>query len=83
MVTSVADLTIPDHVPEVPCLDKSVELGVAAADSELGWKSTMPVIAKLLHGVRDPKGTFVLLKSITGHLCSIVGNCQVRPPLST
>ena len=75
--------TIPHHVPQVLRPDKSVELGVAAADSELGRKSVVSATAKLLCVVRDSKGAFVPLKSIAGLLYSILENCQVWLPLCT
>ena len=69
--------TIPHHVPEVPHPDESVESGAAADDSIPGWESTTSATAKLLRGVRDAVNAFIPLKSIAGHLYSILENCQV------
>ena len=43
----------------------------------------MSAAANLLCGVRDSTNGFVPLKSIAGHLCFVLENCQVRPPLCT
>ena len=75
--------TIPHNVPEVPRPDESVESWVTADDGELGEKSVVSATGKLLREVRDSKNAFVPLKSIAGHLYSILENCQVWPPLYT
>ena len=64
-------------MPEVLHPDGSVELGVAADDGKLDKKSVVSAMAKLLCGVRDSKNAFVPLRSIAGHLYSILENCQV------
>ena len=70
-------------MPEDPHPDESLESDVAADNSELGEKSVVSAMAKLLCGVRDSKNAFVPLKSIAGHLYSILENCQVWPPPCT
>ena len=67
-------------MPEVPHPDESVEPGAALEGSEPGWEYTTSATARLLHGVRDSANAFVLLKSIAGHLCVILENCEVCPP---
>ena len=75
--------TIPHHPPDAPHLDENVESGVAMDNGGLGEKSVVSATAKLLCGVRDSKNTSVALKSIAGHLYSILENCQVWPPPCT
>ena len=70
-------------MPEVPCPDENVEPGVVIGDSGPGKESVMSATAKLLCGVRDSKNASVPLKSIAGHLYSILENCQVWPPPCT
>ena len=57
-----------------------VKPGTVMDDSEPGLKNTVSAAAKLLCGVRDSVNAFVPLKSITGHLYVILGNCKVWPP---
>lgn len=75
--------TVPHHVPEIPHSDGSVRLCAAVDDSELGQRSIVSATAELLRGVRDSTHAFVPLKSIAGHLYSILENCQVWPPTCT
>lgn len=73
---------LPYHVPEVHRPNESVELAAAMDDSGLGQKPMASATAKLLRGVRDSAEAFVPLKSIAGHLHSVLGNCQVwLPPM--
>ena len=70
--------TIPHHVLDIP--HPGVKQGIVMDDSETGWKYTDSATTKLLCGVKDSVNAFVPLKSIAGHLCVILGNCEVCPP---
>ena len=63
--------------------DESVGPGAAADENKSDWKSTASASAKLiLRAVYDSADAFGPLKSVTGGLCFILDNCEVRfPPL--
>ena len=70
-------------MPDALNLDENVDSGVAVDVGGLGGKPVVSATAKLLCGVRDSKNASVPLKSIAGHLYSILENCQVWPPHCT
>ena len=63
--------------------DESVGPSAAADENKSDWKSTASASAKLiLRAVCDSADAFGPLKSVTGGLCFILDNCEVRfPPL--
>ena len=59
--------------------DGTVGASVVADDNRPGWTSTASSLAKLvLRAVRDSADAFGPLKSVTGGLCFILENCEVR-----
>lgn len=54
---------VPDHVPEIPHLDKSVEPSAATDSAMSDGKCTPSATAILLCGVRDSQNGFGPLKS--------------------
>ena len=70
----------PDQVPEVVSPDESTEPGPAASEEKSNWRSTAVAAAKsLLRGVNESADAFGPLKSVTGGLCFILENYEVRP----
>ena len=62
------------HVPE-----ETTDLNATTNKKKSDWKSTASATAKLLlRGVRDSADAFGPLKAITGGLCFILENCEVR-----
>jgi len=68
--------TVPDHAPEGPYPDVSVEQSAATNETMLGGGSTS-VTVKLLCVVRDSVNGFGPLKSIARGLCLVLENCGV------
>ena len=60
---------------------ESLRPSVSPDENNTGWRSSVSASAKLLlRGVRDLADAFGPLKSITGGLCFILENCEVRFP---
>jgi len=75
--------TLPDGGPEVICPDGTLEPSAAVDEKESKSKSTTSATAELLREVIDSPSGFGLLKPLAKSLCSILNNCEVRPPSCT
>ena len=75
------DSPMPPHcVQEAPHPSKDVDLSPAKEENKSGWKSTVPPMVELLHGVRDSANGFGPLKSVAKDLCLILESCSVWLP---
>jgi len=74
---------LPDGGPEVICPDEALEPSAAVDEKESKSKSTTSATAELLREVIDSPGGFGPLKPLAKSLCSILNNCEVRPPSCT
>ena len=73
------DTAAPDRGPEDIHPSENTEPNAAADEKKSDWKSTAASSAKsILYLVRDSADFFPPLKSVTGGLCSILKNCEVR-----
>ena len=74
---------IPDHVSEDLHPNESAEQSATTNENKSSWRSTASATAKLvLRGVTESADAFGPLKSVTGGLCFILDNCEVRPSTS-
>jgi hypothetical protein len=69
---------VPNHAPEDPHPDGSVEPSVTTDENKPGWRSTASAAAKLLlRAVNQSSDAFPPLKSVAGGLCAILENSEV------